>query len=67
VLSGGDRPPDAGRTVRRNRAAVRQQLAGVVEEDDAVAQKAPPLLRVEGDGVSRLTVRTVSWRARGPV
>jgi hypothetical protein len=46
----------------RNRATVGQELARVVEEDDAVAQQAPPLLGVEGDDVGRVTVRAVSWR-----
>jgi hypothetical protein len=67
TLSGGDRAPDAGRAVWRNGAAIWQELAGVVEEDDAVAQQAPPLLGVEGDGAGRVTVRAVSWRARGLV
>ena len=67
AISGRDGPPDAGRVVWRDCAAVGQEPAGVVEEDDAVAQQAPPLLGVEGDGVGRVTVRAVSWRARGPV
>jgi hypothetical protein len=37
TLSGGDRPPDAGRLARGNRAAAGQEFAGVLEEDDAVA------------------------------
>jgi hypothetical protein len=53
--------------VRRNRATVGQEFASVVEEDDAVAQEAPPLLGVEGDGAGRVTVRPVSWRTRGLV
>ena len=67
ALSGRNEPPDAGREARRDYAAVGQKPARVVEEDDAVAQQAPPLLRVEGDGVSRVMVRAVSWRAPGPV
>jgi hypothetical protein len=67
AISGRDGPPDAGRVAWRDGAAVGQEPAGVVEEDDAVAQQAPPLLGVEGDGVGRVTVRAVSWRARGPV
>jgi hypothetical protein len=65
VSSGGDGPSDVNQPVRRNRATVGQELARVVEEDDAVAQQAPPLLGVEGDGVGRVTVRAVSWRAWG--
>src|SRR5512135_3040486 len=67
AISGRDGPPDAGRVVWRDGAAVGQEPARVVEEDDAVAQQAPPLLGVEGDGVGRVTVRAVRWRARGPV
>jgi hypothetical protein len=67
AISGRDGPPDAGRVMWRDCAAVGQQPARVVEEDDAVAQQAPPLLGVEGDGVGRVTVRAVRWRARGPV
>lgn len=67
AISGRDGPPDAGRVVWRDCAAVGQKRARVVEKDDAVAQQAPPLLGVEGDGVGRVTVRAVSWRARGPV
>jgi len=67
AISGRDGPPDAGRVVWRNCAAVGQEPARVVEEDDAVAQQAPPLLGVEGDGVGRVAVRAVSWRARGSV
>ncbi len=67
ALSGGGKPPDADWAVRGNRTAVGQEFAGVVEEDDAVAQQAPPLLRVEGDGAGRVTIRAVSRGARGPV
>jgi hypothetical protein len=67
AISGRDGPPDAGRVVWRDCAAVGQKRARVVEKDDAVAQQAPPLLGVEGDGVGRVTVRAVRWRARGPV
>ena len=56
LASGGDRPLEVNQLVWRNRAAVGQELAGVVEDDDAVAQQAPPLLGVEGDGAGRVTV-----------
>jgi hypothetical protein len=46
--------------VWRNRATVGQELARVVEEDDAVTQQAPPLLGVGGDYVGRVTIRAVS-------
>jgi hypothetical protein len=51
---------DAGRAVRGDCAAVGQELAGVIEQHDAVAQQAPPLLGVEGDGAGRVTVRVAS-------
>ena len=37
ALSGGDRPPGAVGVVRGDCAAARQEFAGVVEDDDAVA------------------------------
>ena len=58
---------DVNRPARRNRAAVRQQLARVVEQDDAVAEQAPSLLGVTGDGAGRVTVVAVSRRTRGLV
>jgi hypothetical protein len=50
--------------VRRNHATIGQELARVVEDDDVVAQQAPPMLGVEGDGMRRATVRAVGWMAR---
>ena len=41
-------------------AAVGQQIAGVVEAHDAVAQKVPTLLRVAGDDSRRIPIRRVS-------
>jgi hypothetical protein len=38
------------RAVRSDRTAVRQELAGVVENHDAVAEKVPTLLGVPSDG-----------------
>jgi DNA-binding transcriptional regulator YhcF (GntR family) len=67
AFSGRDGQADVCLPVRRNHPTVGQYLARVIEEDHAVAQQAPPLLRVEGDGVGGATVRSVSWRARGPV
>ena len=52
-----------GGAVRVDDAAVGQQLAGVLEEHDAVAQQAPALLRVAGDGVGGLPVGSLRWRA----
>jgi hypothetical protein len=65
LLSGCNGPSDVNQPVWRNRATVGQELARVVEENDAVAQQAPPLLGVEGDYVGRVTVRAVSWRTGG--
>jgi hypothetical protein len=62
AASGGDGLLDVNLPVWRNRATVGQELARVVEEDDSVAEQAPPLLGVEGDGAGRVTVRAVSWR-----
>jgi glycine dehydrogenase len=42
--------------VRRDDLPVRQQLPGVLEEEDAVAQQAPPLLRVVRHDARRLPV-----------
>jgi hypothetical protein len=58
--SGGDGLLDVDQPTWTNRPAIGQEFARVVEDDDAVAQQAPPLLGVEGDGVGRVTVRTVS-------
>ena len=65
AVSGGDELLDVNVPVGGNRAAVGQELARVVEENDAVAQQAPPLLGVEGDGTGRVTVWAVSWRTWG--
>jgi hypothetical protein len=67
TLSGGGVLLGANRPARRNRVAVRQQLTRVVEQDDAVAEQAPPLLGVTGDGASRVPVMAVSGRTRGLV
>jgi hypothetical protein len=56
-----------GRVVRRNYPAAGQDLAHVVEHDDAVAKQAPPLLGVEGDGVGGVAVRAVGRGTRGLV
>jgi hypothetical protein len=50
---------DVGRTVGRDDASVGHELAQVVEADQAVAQQAPPLLRVEGDDAGGVAVRAV--------
>ncbi len=58
--SGGDGLLGVDQSAWRNCPTVRQEFARVVEDDDAVAQQAPPLLGVQGDGVGRVTVGTVS-------
>jgi hypothetical protein len=55
------------RVAGRDGAAVGQELAGVVEHDDAIAQQAPPLLRMEGDGVGGVAVRPICRWALGSV
>lgn len=62
-LCRGDRVDVVGGAVGVDHAPVGQKLAGVVEEDDAVAQQAPSLLGVAGDRVGRLAVQRVSGRA----
>ena len=42
--------------MRSDHNAVGKQLTGVVEQDDAVAEKAPALLGVGGDGVRGFAV-----------
>jgi hypothetical protein len=46
---------------------VRQQLAGVVEEHDTVAQQAPPLLGVSHDDVCSVAVDLLCRGARWTV
>ena len=65
AVSGGGGPGGVDRPVWGDRTAVGQELAGVVEDDDAVAQQAPSLLGAEDDGAGRAAVKAVSWRAWG--
>jgi hypothetical protein len=54
--------------VRRDDAAVRQEFPRVVEDDDAVAQQAPSLLGMGGDGVRGVPVDGVGrWTVRSVV
>jgi hypothetical protein len=46
---------------------VRQDLAGVVEQDDAVAQQAPALFGMAGNDLGGVTVDGVYGRATGLV
>jgi hypothetical protein len=48
-----------GGTLWEHHPTIREQLSEVVEEDHAVAQKAPSLLGVGGNGVSRLAVGAI--------
>ena len=50
------------RAVRSDGGAARQELPGVLEEDDAVAEKAPPLLGVAGEGTCGLAVGRLGCR-----
>jgi hypothetical protein len=49
--------PVVGRSVRCDGCAVGKQLTRVVEDDDAIAEQAPPLLRMADDSMGRLAVR----------
>ena len=49
--------------VGRNDPAVRQQVAGVLEHNDAIAQQAPPLVWVGGYNMGGLAVPAPSWPA----
>src|SRR5688572_12011052 len=52
--------------VRLDATAVRQQLTRVVEHDDAVAEKAPPLLGERGDDARGVVVgRFGGWTGGG--
>ena len=51
----------------RDALAVRKQLTGVLEEDDAIAKEAPTLLRVCRDDMSSIAIERVSGRARWSV
>ncbi|GJF22011.1 hypothetical protein SHO565_25750 [Streptomyces sp. HO565] len=50
--------------MRSDDPAVRQKLTGVLEEDDAVAQQAPPLFRVVRHETGGFPVGGVGWRTR---
>ncbi|MBF9073579.1 hypothetical protein I2501_36760 [Streptacidiphilus sp. NEAU-YB345] len=63
-ISGAPRPYGLLRSPGQNPsgsdgAAVREDFAGVFEEEDAVAQQAPPLFRVARDDDCGLAVRRV--------
>jgi hypothetical protein len=53
--------------VRLDRSAVRQQFAGVLEDDDAVAEEAPALLGVARNRAGGFVVSRVSARTGGVV
>jgi hypothetical protein len=59
--------PGAGGAVRGNRPAAGKDLAHVVEHDHSVAQQAPSLLGVKGDGAGGIAVPVVSRGAQGLV
>src|SRR5579872_392591 len=60
-------PVEPDQLVRWNRAAIRQELAGVLEDDDTVAELAPALFGSEGDRTGRVAVRPVGGRTCGLV
>lgn len=56
AMRGG--PPVGGYAI-----PVREKLSGVIEDDHAVAQQAPPLFGVSGDCVGCFPVNGISWWA----
>jgi hypothetical protein len=50
--------------VRLYDGSVRKQRPGVLEQDDAVAQQAPALLRVTGNHPGGVAIRRAGGRAR---
>jgi hypothetical protein len=48
--------------VRRDARAVGEQLPGVLEDHDAIAEQAPSLLRVADNSVCRFAVRSRGFR-----
>ena len=67
--SDGDWNQRVGRraAVGLDAAAVGEKFAGVLENDHAVAEEAPPLLRVAGDDAGRVAVHCVGTRTGGLV
>src|SRR5260370_42696455 len=61
--SGCGERPDVGRPVGSDHAPVREQLTGVFEQDDAVTEQAPALLRVAGHNVRGLPIDGLRGRA----
>ena len=53
---------DGGRPVRCDDLAVGKQIAGVLEDHDAVAKQGPALLRMAGHGAGRLAIGGVCVR-----
>lgn len=61
-LRGGGEDVRGGSAVGFYAATVRQQLAGVLENDHAVAEKAPSLLGVAGDDAGGVMIdRVGAW------
>jgi hypothetical protein len=67
AFSRRDWQPDVGGAVRRDPPAAGKDLAQVVEHDHSVAQQAPSLLGVTGDGAGGVAVPVVGRGAQGPV
>jgi hypothetical protein len=53
--------------VRGNNPAAGKDLAHVIEHDHSVAQQAPSLLGVKGNGAGGVAVTVAGRRARGSV
>jgi hypothetical protein len=62
-----DGQPDVIGAVRRDHLAAGKELPQVIEHDHSVAQQAPSLLGVTGEGASGIAVPVVSGGARGLV
>ncbi|MBB4743527.1 hypothetical protein BJY16_006986 [Actinoplanes octamycinicus] len=54
---------DRRTAVRLDGRAVRQELAGVLENDDAVAEQAPALFAEGRHGLGGFAIDGIGWRA----
>src|ERR1700684_268184 len=62
---GGPRPLEqVRRPVRRDCIPAGEELPGILENDDAVAEQAPALFRMTDDRTGRLAVRAAGIRTR---
>jgi hypothetical protein len=63
----GNQGVGSGTAVGLDAASVGEEFAGVLEDDDAVAEEAPSLLGVAGDDPGGVPVDCVSTRTGGLV